>query len=642
MNRYTMGKNLICLRNLGIVLVVVAVCTLAWSGCGDGSATGESIVDATKVVPTTEVKETASGEGRPSISERPEAPAAPVAPQRSDVTATAESLPTIAEPTRTATMGEVLPVAAEPTATLSPSSTEVAANVQGEKPEPTETEPAPTPTAASVTAATDSQTAQGGAFAVVSGDAHYGPSSLEERINMADVVAVVEFEYVRPTVAHFRKTEGTVYRPAIVYSFDVVEYLKGGGEDELTAIVYNSRYYDTEKEAMEIAEPIPYRAHDRRWERHQSIIFVEEDVVERNGLLTSHDYQFVIAGTGVPRLSNFHIGNEYNKVWLPAVGVDDSALDIGDGMKFLLDDPDKYVYEDEIPTITLGELRKVVESEKAAYDAGVSAHGKELYKACLAEKYLELRFFSQLSYYLHEVEGVPSGLPSGTQILNEANWGATPQVDLYSVDFVEGDDAALFSVEPVYFHTVRPIPQGEYRFYWWGYGEDPENPIRHACGFDDLPEEFRKLTEVSIKVVGPDDAIYEAFFDPVDVNDDTAGFSKDNGVLDPAAFTIDGVDTKINRIDWSSGKVQVQLTPHSTLAGRHIDFIVLDGSVSLRLDFDDAVEVAADDGTQSHSWGVCEQPWRDGDKLMIRISESETELTDVTNDAACPEAQATP
>ena len=451
MNRYTMGKNLTCLKNLRIVLVVTTVCMLALSGCGDGSATGEAIVDATKVAPTTEVNETASGEGRPSISGRPEALAAPVTPRRTDVTATAEALPTVSEPTSTATMGEVLPVAAEPTAT----------------------EPAPTPTAASVTAATDSQTDQSGAAPSFVGDPHYGSSYLEERINLADVVAVVEFEYVRPAVAHFRKTEGTVYRPAIEYSFDVVEYLKGGGEDELTAIVYNSRYYDTEKEAMEIAELIPARAHDRRWERHQSIIFVEEDVVERNGLLTSHPYQFVLAGTGVPPLGNFHIGNEYNKVWLPAVRIDDSALDIGDGMKFLLDDPEDYEDRNEIPTITLGELREIVEDEQTAYETSVSAHGKELYKVCLAEKYLELRFFSQLTYYLHEVEGVPSGLPSGTQILNEANWGATPQVDLYSVDFVEGNDAALFSVEPVYFHTVRPIPQGEYRFLLVGVRRRP-------------------------------------------------------------------------------------------------------------------------------------------------------------------------
>ena len=75
------------------------------------------------------------------------------------------------------------------------------------------------------------------------------------------------------------------------------------------------------------------------------------------------------------------------------------------------------------------------------------------------------------------------------------------------------------------------------------------------------------------------------------------------------------------------------LTPHHPLAGHHIDLIALDGTVSLRLDFDEAVEVSADDGTQVLSWSVCEQPWQDRDKLMIRISESGSDLTGATNDA---------
>ena len=113
------------------------------------------------------------------------------------------------------------------------------------------------------------------------------------------------------------------------------------------------------------------------------------------------------------------------------------------------------------------------------------------------------------------------------------------------------------------------------------------------------------------------------------------GFSTDNGVLDSDALTVNGTRTTIGRLDWSSSKVQMQLTPHSTLAGRHIDFIALDGSVSLRLDFDDATVVTADDGTQALSWGVCDQPWEDGDQLMIRISESGAELPGATNDADC-------
>ena len=447
-------------------------------------------------------------------------------------------------------------------------------------------------------------------------------------------MAIVEFEDVRPAVAHIEKTGGTAHRPAIEYFFDVIEYLKGTGEDELAAIVYDIHDYDSEEQAMEVAVLIPDQIHDERWKDHQAIVFVDEDVVEANGLLTSHQYQFVIVGTGGPPLESYHIGNEYNNVWLPGVRVDDSVSELGDGMEFLLDDPDGYEAENEIPTITLGELRDTVEGEQAAYDAGTSAHGRRVYKACLKEKYLNLRFFSQLQYQLYEVEDVPSGLPSGTQILNEENWGSTPQVEPHSVTFVEGADAALFSAAPVHFHTVRPIPQGGYRFYWWGYGEDAEDPIRHACGADVLPEEFRKLTEFSVQVVAPEETIHEAFFDPEDVGSETFGAGA--GVLDPDVFTApDGAEITLDRIDRSSGNVEMQITPHNLLADQHIDFIALDGSVSLRLDFDDAVAVTGTDGTQALSWGVCEQPWEDGDQLMIRIKESGADLTGATNDAEC-------
>ena len=592
MNEHALWKNLSGLMILGKVLIMIASILTA-SACTDGTTPSPSLVNSADVARTTEMKEGAPGEDSASDAAHPQPPAsvepvtATAAPPQNALTPTLELRSPVAEPTVAITV-EALPEAAALTAKASTAAAEVTSEGQSVRSEPSQVALVPTPTVTSAAADTASQTVQSGTAPAVGGDPHYGPSYLKERINLADVVAIVEFEDVRPAVAHIEKTGDTAYRPAIEYFFDVIEYLKGTGEDELAAIVYDIHDYDSEEQAMEVAVLIPDQIHDERWGDHQAIVFVEEDVVEANGLLTSHPYQFVIAGTGVPSLGNFHIDSDYNKAWLPALDEDDSVSELGDDMKFLLDDPDGYEAENEIPTITLGELRDTVEGEQAAYDAGTSAHGRRVYKACLKEKYLNLRFFSQLQYQLYEVEDVPSGLPSGTQILNEENWGATPQVDPYSVDFIEGNDAALFSVEPVYFHTIRPIPQGEYKFYWWGYGEDPEDPIRHACGANDLPEEFRKLTEVSINVVAPDDAIYEAFFDPADVDDETVGFSAENGVLKADTFTLDGSEVHVSSLGWSPGDVKMILTPHHPLAGHHIDLIALDGSVSLRLDFDDA------------------------------------------------------
>ena len=50
-----------------------------------------------------------------------------------------------------------------------------------------------------------------------------------------------------------------------------------------------------------------------------------------------------------------------------------------------------------------------------------------------------------------------------------------------------------------------------------------------------------------------------------------------------------------------------------------MDFIALDGSVSLSLSVADATMDAAND---TLSWPVASQPWRSGDKLMVRIREA--------------------
>ena len=80
----------------------------------------------------------------------------------------------------------------------------------------------------------------------------------------------------------------------------------------------------------------------------------------------------------------------------------------------------------------------------------------------------------------------------------------------------------------------------------------------------------------------------------------------------------------------------MELRPHGRLAGHHMDFIALDGSITLRLDFDDAESVSEEGGARALSWNrVCRRPWESGDLLMLRISESPDDLSGVTNDGQC-------
>ena len=73
----------------------------------------------------------------------------------------------------------------------------------------------------------------------------------------------------------------------------------------------------------------------------------------------------------------------------------------------------------------------------------------------------------------------------------------------------------------------------------------------------------------------------------------------------------------------------MRLSPHTRLANHHADFIALDGSIALRLDFDDASETGAG-ANRALRWKVNAQPWSDGDMLMLRISESPADPTGPT------------
>lgn len=100
-------------------------------------------------------------------------------------------------------------------------------------------------------------------------------------------------------------------------------------------------------------------------------------------------------------------------------------------------------------------------------------------------------------------------------------------------------------------------------------------------------------------------------------------------------------------MDWESKTAKIEIAnPPASLADHRIDFIALDGSVALRLDFGDAAVADAGD-VRTFSWGVCGQPWSAGDKLMLRISESLAELVGATGNASClgeiePTPSATP
>ena len=163
--------------------------------------------------------------------------------------------------------------------------------------------------------------------------------------------------------------------------------------------------------------------------------------------------------------------------------------------------------------------------------------------------------------------------------------------------------------------TVRPLPAGTYRFrdYFQHHTEVPCNDI----------SEYHSIENVT--VTAPEGTLHELFFDPVTLRQaqgrpSTVGADGTNGVLKPTSFTdANGGSATIERISHESGTVKVEVTPDDALAGQVLDFIELDGTVSLSLD---VAEATVDGANGALSWGVASQPWEDGDLLMVRIREA--------------------
>ena len=162
--------------------------------------------------------------------------------------------------------------------------------------------------------------------------------------------------------------------------------------------------------------------------------------------------------------------------------------------------------------------------------------------------------------------------------------------------------------------TARPLPAGEYRFYFEALPAERVICSGHV-------ESEKNTREWFVTVTAPEGTLHEAFFDPVlDTSTSAVGADATSDVLKPSAFSgSGGSTTTISRLEWKSGAVKMNVSPHTALDGQVLDFIELDGTVSLSLD---AADATADSANNALSWTVSSQPWEDGDKLMLRIRKS--------------------
>ena len=428
--------------------------------------------------------------------------------------------------------------------------------------------PVPTPTPPSLSADTSSAVSTVDSLLP---PAFYGAGSppVEERIYKSDAV-------VRAT-----------FLEAGSYSlrFSVIEYLKGSGPSKITVsgdpLLRNIDYDDRE-----------------------AILFLSR---------ASNTFRFSTAHYNAPGYTI----DTLDPAWLPAEAANTSGVSSdASSDTFITDSGAASKMSKE--TVSLADLKT-----KIAWVGG----GKNVtgYDYCILSVVNHLSFYRDYEAYYGKARPIPnadasllSGAGAGTVV---ADYGEYRGDQGYGRFWLTGADSALFSAPIVdsntnasdgysnRIETARPLPSGTYKFRF------------HGTLYDYIPCNFTPTEGVggsnwTVTVTAPAGTLHEAFFDPVPVGNAVQA-DAETGVLKPRAFTAaSSAPAAIQRIAYQAGAVTIAVSPVDALAGQVVEFIAMDGAVTLSLPVADA---SADAGGGTLRWPASPAPWASGDKLMLRI-----------------------
>ena len=424
------------------------------------------------------------------------------------------------------------------------------------------------------------------------------------------------------------------YVAILKFNLTVIEYLKGSGPTNITALWLDGIIYATSAEA-EAARAAIVQRRDTQWDDARAVVFlvgnhggsVEWVGTTLTELLQRSDHYYLSDADPY-----YHIDDRYSLysrsriLWFP----EQRPHTLADG-----------TYMMSLPPNSQNISLPILKQRVAAVAAELASDDSKEYRECVVKKYEHMRHERNwpsgrgreftLWGLNHAIE---SGLPAGTEIDRRDFLNAYPDP---VPTWLEGTDSAAFSVstgtsttdgfeQAEIISTARPLPSGEYSF-----------DIKESWP-EDKPCNYVVSNEVTVSVTARG-ALHEFFFDPVTVGSTVAADST-NGVLRPASFTgANGATTTISSLTWEpsstisgtvSGQVKLLLTsdpaPDEVLGEHILDFIELDGSVSLSLDVFDATvdsRPVSGSGAQAHTlgWALSSQPWESGDNLMVRIRE---------------------
>ena len=491
---------------------------------------------------------------------------------------------------------------------------------------------------------------------------YYGPATMERRIVDADIIAIVSLASSTTAVETHTYEGQAGYVGALKFTFTVEELIKspaGSSPTQIVAMVGSLQAYAERSDAQAVADKMA-RERDTQWDDRQAIVFLASHSLEFPGTSSDDLYFMSFVDYTYGLGDSYSIASIRNQLWLPEAR---TSSDGGGGntartpqeRRFLTGVPQQtpdtspraatVSTRTETPSVALTDFKTTV----ARIDAELAGQ-TEGYQLCVRENYERLpkvalwaaRGDDFMSPETFTAE-IGSGLEAGTEVLYDTRkivlgpngWesrtellgadaalfriGETTKSETRTVGGLDSINAQKTGIERVWnvqpMETLRPLPSGFYSFTWKYHRAEYV-----LCA----PDVFYNHT-VNVTVTAPIGTVHEALFDPVTLRQaqgrlPDVGADSSNGKLEPAAFTdANGGSATIEGISYEAGAVKLEVTPNGALADHMLDFIELDGTVSLSLD---VVDATVDSANDTLSWSVASQPWEDGDKLMVRIREA--------------------
>ncbi len=430
--------------------------------------------------------------------------------------------------------------------------------------------------------------------------------SLEEQIFASDFIVRASLISATASTETAQSGPGVAptYRALQLLRFTAHEYLKGSGPAEIAVIVRGRHTYTTQSEARVFAD-LRMMQREMAWDDRQGVLFLNSSSMPVDTQSQNESaFEFNLSNFGVETEWDYAI-DTLSRAWLPATEPSAAAI-----QEFITNGS-----ESPPAVVSLAELRSGIAEMEDTLAAGAGVKG---FTQCIRDKLLHERYRRAVPYTpFQHLRAIQSGLPAGTEVYRHGPFFEDPTLfrswftgthSRSFQSFLEYTDSNPRNGYDRVIAILRPLPEGRYEFQY-----RVQHYLDASCGF--VPEPY---SDGTVGVAAPDGTVHEALFDP-GASVTAVGYTGNTGTLEPAAFSVNGVQTTVQSLTWENGMVTLDLSRAVPLTGNRIDFIALDGSVSLSLSFDDAQTRGGD---RTLTWSVPQQPWQDGDLLMIRISEA--------------------